>query len=246
MRLFKNKEVKCLKKRFIFIVVLSLLFLLTSCTKVSQGNEPLSNNNETSKNSKEDISSLIPDGWHILERVEGKPEKAESDLNNDGINDIAIVIEETNKSIEVAPKRALMVAFGNNDNTYTLSVIAENAILKADEGGAWGDPLEGISIDRGSLMISFYGGSNWRWYRTYRFRFQDNDWHLIGATLGSYFTGNTTEENADEEDYNLLTGDYIKKKADEKGNIQTTEGNRGKKELLKLKDFVANSEELQF
>lgn len=220
-------------------MALSLLFLLTACTKVSQGNE-------TIKNSKEDISSLIPNGWHILERAEGKPEKAESDLNNDGINDIAIVIEETNKSIEAAPKRALMVVFGNKDNTYTLSVIAENAILKADEGGVWGDPLERISIDRGSLMISFYGGSNWRWYSTYRFRFQDNDWYLIGATLGSYFTGTTTEENADEEDYNLLTGDYIKKKADEKGNIQTIEGNRGKKELLKLKDFVANSEELQF
>ncbi len=237
---------KCLKKRFIFILALSLIFLLTSCTKDSQGNGPLSNNNVTSKNGKEDISSLIPDGWHILQRAEGKPEEAEGDLNNDGINDIAIVIEETNKSIEAAPKRALMVVFGNKDKTYTLSVIAENAILKADEGGVFGDPLEGISIDRGSLLISFYGGSNWRWYRTYRFRFQDNDWYLIGATLGSYFTGNATEENADEEDYNLLTGDYITKKADEKGNIQTTKGNRGKKELLKLKDFVANSEEIQF
>lgn len=234
--------VKCLNKRIALIVVLSLLFLITACTKNTQSNEPLSNNNKNEK----DIFSLVPDGWHILERVEGEPTKAESDLNNDGINDIAIVIEETNKSLDIAPKRALLIAFGDKNNAYTLSVIAENAILKADEGGVWGDPLEGISVDRGSLLISFYGGSNWRWYRTYRFRFQDNDWYLIGATLGSYFTGNTIEENADEEDYNLLTGDYIKKKADEKGNIQTTKGNRGKKELLKLTDFAANSEALQF
>lgn len=238
--LFIKLGVKCLKKRVVFIVVLSLLFLITACTKNTQSNEPLSNNNE------KDIFSLIPDGWHILERVEGEPTKAEGDLNNDGINDIAIVIEETKKSLDIAPKRALLISFGDKNNAYTLSTIAENAILKADEGGVWGDPLEGISVDRGSLLISFYGGSNWRWYRTYRFRFQDNDWYLIGATLGSYFTGNTTEENANEEDYNLLTGDYIKKKTDEKGNIQTTKGNRGKKELLKLTDFVADSEALQF
>jgi hypothetical protein len=243
-----------MKKRVVFIIVLSLLLSLTSCSENRLTTEPLNNSEEIEVNSKESVSirdegniySHIPDGWKLLEKVKGEPIKVEGDLNKDGINDIAIVVEEISKSLGEAPKRALIIAYGNGDNTYKFSVMAENAILKVDEGGVWGDPLEGVSIDRGSLLIDFYGGSNWRWYSKYRFRFQNNDWYLIGATLGSYFTGNTTMENADEEDYNLLTGDFIKKKADEKGNIVTTKGNRGKRELIKLTDFDASSGELQF
>lgn len=163
-----------------------------------------------------DISSFVPDGWHILERVKGKPEKIEGDLNKDGINDIAFVIEGISKTKEEAPPRVLLIAFGTKDHTYILSVKAEHAILRSDEGGVWPDPFTKISIDRGSIIIDFYGGSNYRWYGKYRFRYQDNDWYLIGATIGSYFTGTTTQENADEDDYNLLTGDIITRKTDEK------------------------------
>lgn len=69
---------------------------------------------------------------------------------------------------------------------------------------------------------------------------------MIGATLGSYFTGTTTSENADVEDYNLLTGDYVFTKADDKGKLKTTVGNRGKKKLVKLKDFRVGSGVNQF
>lgn len=204
---------------------------------VSTGNE--------STNKTGNIYDLVPEGWHILEKVKGTPEKVEGDLNEDGISDIAAIIEEDSYD-QNSPARALIIAFGSNDKTYTLSINAERAVLKADEGGVWGDPFESLSIDRGSVLLTFYGGSNWRWYSKYRFRFQDNGWYLIGATLGSYFTGTTTEDNADEEDYNLLTGDYIIKKADENGKMITTKGNRGKKNLVNLKDFIANSEEKQF
>lgn len=262
-----------MKRRIAIIICLLILVLLASCAKNNDDNnsaknlktqeksditneiiEPSGNfedkdaaiNENMSSELKKDLLSLIPDGWRILERVEGKPEKAEGDLNKDGIDDIAVVIEEIRESGDVTPSRMLLIAFGNNDNTYTLSVKAENAILKSDAGGVWGDPLENISIDRGSILINFYGGSNWRWYSSYRFRFQDNDWYLIGATLGTYFTGNATIDEADEEDYNLLTGDFISKKRDESGNVITTKGNRGKRELIKLVDFVADSEKKQF
>ncbi|WP_099191579.1 hypothetical protein [Tepidibacter mesophilus] len=188
----------------------------------------------TNKNNINDVSDLIPKGWNILEKVEG-------DLNEDNINDIAVVIEGTSEVEDGAPNRELLIAFGNKDGTYTISTKVESAILKADEGGVWGDPFEGISIDKGSILISFYGGSNWRWYGKYRFRYQDNDWYLIGATVGSFHT--STNEYTQEMDYNLLTGEYIEKKAGENGVIQTTKGNRGKRDLLKLGDFVASDGE---
>lgn len=185
------------------------------------------------------VNSIIPVGWHILEKVKDEPIKVEGDLNNDRILDIAAIIEKTTNDKE-APPRLLLIAFGNKDHTYTISIIADKVVLKADEGGVWGDPFESLAIDRGSVVVSDYGGSNWRWYNKYRFRYQDHDWFLIGATLGTYFTGTTTRENADEDDYNLLTGEYMIRKTDDQGNLKITKGNRGRKALVRLKDFNIN------
>lgn len=99
----------------------------------------------------------------------------------------------------------MIIAFVNKDHTYLISIKAETSVLRENTCGVWRDPFESITINRGSVLLSFYGGSNWRWFSSYRFRFQKSDWYLIGATLGSYFTRNTTSENADLEDYNLLT-----------------------------------------
>ncbi|WP_334076643.1 hypothetical protein [Paenibacillus sanfengchensis] len=183
---------------------------------------------------KVDLASLIPPGWHIL-LVEDKPAKAEGDLNKDGIMDVAAVIEGTS-SEDSAPPRSLLIAFGDEERGYRLSIIADKVLLKADEGGVWGDPFESLEINRGSVVISDYGGSNWRWYHKYRFRYQDNDWYLIGATTGSYFNG-TPMESVEEDDYNLLTGDYIQKRTNDQGRTVTKKGNRGVKALVTLRKF---------
>lgn len=267
--------VEAMRKTIISLIILSFCMSISSCgnknyvesqgglteqtinssDKTSNKDESVRNNVQSENNTStgngsinktgKDIYELIPKGWHILEKVKGVPEKVEGDLNEDGVSDIAAIIEEDSHG-ENSPARAIIIAFGTQEKTYTLSINSGKAVLKSDEGGVFGDPFESLSINRGSILLTFYGGSNWRWYSRYRFRFQDNGWYLIGATLGSYFTGTTTEDNADEEDYNLLTGDYTIKKADEKGNMMTTKGNRGKKELVNLKDFVANSEKKQF
>ncbi|NQX61448.1 hypothetical protein [Paenibacillus qinlingensis] len=192
---------------------------------------------------------LMPEGWHQLIRQSG-PVRVEGDLNKDGIQDVAMVVEKLKIGGDQAPERALLIAFGHKDGTYTRSIMADKAILKADEGGVWGDPLADIFIDRGSLVVSFYGGSNDRWYGNYRFRFQNEDWYLIGATVGSFYSGTMTETTGDEEDYNLLTGDYVKRIVDdpkaEKPTSHTIKGNMGKKKLLKLQDFVATGSTDQF
>ncbi|MNO12223.1 hypothetical protein D3C76_18290 [compost metagenome] len=182
-----------------------------------------------------DIHALVPSGWGVL--IKDGPVTAEGDLNKDGILDAAAIIEQQTSETDEAPSRALLIAFGTENESYSLSIIADNVILKADEGGIWGDPFESLSIERGSVVVSDYGGSNWRWYNKYRYRFQNDDWYLIGATMGEYFTGNATQEEANEQDYNLLTGDYIITTTNEEGKRITENGNRGKRELVKLKDF---------
>ncbi len=182
----------------------------------------------------QDVASLIPAGWNLLNDPQNVI--AEGDLNRDGIPDVAMVIERAEGGLE-AP-RSLLIAFGTKENTYSLSILAEHVILSAWEGGVFGDPFSGLSIDRGSVVVSDYGGSSTKWYHTYRFRFQDNDWYLIGATMGTIFP--ISEElgmGVDEDDYNLLTGDYISKRTNKAGAEEVTKGNRGKKPLVKLGEF---------
>ncbi|MEK3902731.1 hypothetical protein [Paenibacillus sp. FSL R7-0179] len=187
------------------------------------------------------MNALIPAGWHILESYLGEKALAKGDLNKDGISDLAMVIEKNSVKGEASP-RSLLIAFGGKNNTYTLSIIADHVILQADEGGIWGDPFESITIDRGSVLVSDYGGSNWRWYNKYRFRYQDQDWFLIGSTRGSYFTGATTMEQSDEDDINYLTGQFIQRRTDDQGHLTMKKGNRGKQKLIRLEEF--NSENL--
>jgi hypothetical protein len=226
-------EVKSMMKKILLHLV--LIGYLTACSNSSDGNstnvilstEPIvkptetANNdnnlapnkvdNEKSKfnsddsNSKaKEITSLIPTGWHILENRE--PVKVEGDLNKDGIQDIALIIEKTTD----IDARSLLIAFGTKDNTYSLSIIADNVILPVIVGGGYGDPFDGLMIDRGSVVVSDFGGGSGRWFHKYRFRFQENDWYLIGATMGSNHSIKEDKEMVfDTEDYNLLTGDYI-------------------------------------
>ncbi len=193
------------------------------------------NNNNLISSSGKDLTSFVPKQWKVLKSVQG-------DLNKDGLDDIAAVIEKEGNSSESA-QRILFIALQKPDKLYYLSIQSDKAILKADEGGVWGDPFSDLSIENGSLLITFYGGSNWRWEKIYRFRYQDNGWYMIGATIKSNFTG--TYE-ATEDDYNLLTGDMIKIETSGEGTKKTQKINRGIKNLVNLKDFIANNEKEQF
>jgi hypothetical protein len=184
------------------------------------------------------ITSLIPSGWHVLQKDDGKLAIAEGDLNKDGIADKAFVTEE---SKELDSPRNLLIVFGNKDNAYTLSIKAEKAILSGYEGGGFGDPFDNIQVDRGSILLKFFGGSSTRWYSYYRFRYQDNGWYLIGATEGSLVPIDDGTMDNVEDDYNLLTGDYISRKLID-GKIKTIKGNRGKKDLLNLNNFDVHFE----
>lgn len=232
-------------KRIILVVM--IIALLSGCSSVNAV-KPMDNNNTSTNiqqnnealipNHGQSLEAFIPEGWEIKASIKG-------DLNQDSLPDIAAVIQKK-EDIDSSFPRIIIVLFQEQNKSYTLSVKADKAILKANEGGVWGDPFDSIVFDEGSILLNFYGGSNWRWYSQYRFRFQDDSWVLIGVTLGSYFTGTTTEENADVEDYNLLTGDYVFKKADEQGVLHISKGNRGKKALVNLNNFIANSEVKQY
>ena len=172
-------------------------------------------------------TELIPKGYKKIMDASG-------DLNKDGNDDVAIIVEEL-KTTQDAPKRMLILAFKNKNDLYETSAKLENAILKSNEGGVCGDPLSGIAIDKGSVVLSFYGGSIERWGNTYRFRFQDNGWYMIGATEEVININTNAGIN---KDYNLITGKGIKTETTEKGKKTKVGVKSENKKLINIKEFI--------
>lgn len=248
-----------MKKKILFLLTVLLLICLVACNNVQKSevikksdnipdtNTKVDNTNFTEtielQNINEfiqytvDLSTFVPEGWHLLDSIEEST--VIGDLNKDEIQDIAFVIERTATESE-APPRMLIIIKGNKDNSYSLLVKVEKAILRADEGGIMGDPFMGLGIDRGSLLISHYGGSAWRWGNTYRFRYQEDGFYLIGATEDWFHA--VSGAGRIYEDINLLTGDYIRIETDDNGVEKKIKSNRGRKKLVNLVDFDTNGE----
>ncbi|MDF2538795.1 MAG: hypothetical protein K0S76_1816 [Herbinix sp.] len=194
--------------------------------------------NQSNKTNGEIYQALLPEGMQILTK-DGIEIIAKGDLNNDKIADVAFVMEAQGNN-DPAMSRPFVIGFGKEDGTYDLSVQDDDIILRADEGGVWGDPLDSISINRGSLFMNFYGGSNYRWGYSYQFRYLEKEWILIKAMEENIFTGNYT---GTKENYNLLTGISYWTELFEDGTELTTEVNRGIRERIRLVDFDIRSED---
>ncbi|WP_316766493.1 hypothetical protein [Pedobacter frigiditerrae] len=136
-----------------------------------------------------DIAALVPLRWKAIDTALG-------DLNNDKIEDLAIIYEynlpisenraygdnETDLIKEFQRPRVLAIYFKNlQSGKYTLATQNNNFILRANEGGSLGDPLKNISIAANKLLLQFEGGANWRWKLNYEFKYQNKDWNLVNA-----------------------------------------------------------------
>ncbi len=178
------------------------------------------------------LNDFIPKNWKLIDKVEG-------DLNKDNLKDIAAVIEYTvdQKPDENADwsgqPRILFIIIQNNDGTYKLSIQSSEVILRSDMGGVYGDPFVGIEYNRGSIVISSYGGSAWRWGFTNRYRFQNDGWYLIGMTELSEHINTGVSETIDT---NYLTGDQIITTIDKDGKETVATKNVGKQKLERLTD----------
>ena len=141
---------------------------------------------------------FTPDNWTIIDQVYG-------DLNNDATDDLAVVFE-FNRSIdetrvygdnhtdiikETQKPRILAIFFKDKSTgNYRLSTQNNDFILRSEEGGKLGDPLQQIVIKDQQLYLRFQGGSEWRWELGYTFKFENKDWFLTSA-INLYFNQNS-------------------------------------------------------
>jgi len=144
------------------------------------------------------IEYLTPTNWMVIETANG-------DLNGDGVDDLALVFEsnqiidetrtygDNNSEIikETQKPRILAIYFKDKSTgDYHLSAQNNDFILRSEEGGKLGDPLQQIAIKDHQLFLRFRGGSEWRWELGYTFKFQNKDWFLTNA-INLYFNQNT-------------------------------------------------------
>lgn len=144
------------------------------------------------------IEQFTPSNWIVIDRVYG-------DLNNDASDDLAVVFE-FNRSIdetrvygdnntdiikETQKPRILAIFFKDKSTgNYSLSTQNNDFILRSEEGGKLGDPLQQIAIKDQQLYLRFQGGSEWRWELGYTFKFENKDWFLTSA-INLYFNQNS-------------------------------------------------------
>jgi hypothetical protein len=158
---------------------------------------------------------LVPTGWRAEEGT-----LFETDLNGDGRNDAVMVIshgsfDATGPGETTIVKHVLVLALRGDDGKLHRSMVNDDAVLDADEGGVFGDPFESLSVVAGQIVLMHYGGSRDRWGYTHRYKYQNGHWMLIGLDFGN--TDSLDLEHYDNHDIDLITGLVG---ASEKGNYE--------------------------
>lgn len=145
-------------------------------------------------------AAFVPAGWSAIDTAWG-------DLNGDGLRDCALIIqrdERPSPDDDADGRPRILLALLGEAGGYTLSARADSLVLTETEGGVMGDPLQDLTIERGCIVISFWGGSREKWNVTYRFRFQEGDWRMIGVS-----GGDSDPTRASSYDFNLMTSRVV-------------------------------------
>jgi hypothetical protein len=192
------------------IVFVSLVTSLT--TLISCGSDKNANNEIASK--EQSLDKFIPDNWVIVDTAIG-------DLNNDNVEDVAIVIQNTDKKniilsdtlngadfLNINPRSLIVLFKDPNTNEYK-QIIKNDKFIPIDgtppEIGPYGD----IEIKKGNLKLNFSifysAGRSDASSNSYLFRYQNNDLALIGAETS--YTHRMTGESV-KYSINFLTKKY--------------------------------------
>lgn len=157
------------------------------------------------------VAEFIPKGFTVVKRVSG-------DLNGDGAADAAMIIQGTSKKFlnknegfggpvfDTNP-RILFILFKEKANAGFRVAARSNTFVVIPHSPVMTEPFLDMSIKKGVLSFlfeEFYSAGSWSMSnRTYKFRFEDGEFVLIG--LDKTYTQRNTGE-IETRSYNFLTG----------------------------------------
>lgn len=229
-------------------IISPLLFLALLCAC-----RPNASNNTSSPNSADEaISTAQPSApaaeaplTHLVDSIE-RPDVPEpgvlqevlgeaiGDLDKDGIAE-KVMVYNTSRSTDFGTEREIHI-FKKEQKDWTLWHVSQGAVLASESGGVMGDPFRQVSIENGCIVLHQSGGSRSKWAYTHRFRLQEENWQLIGATIVS----GTPCLDWETHDYNLSTGKIIYKKEKE----QCKDGEKMSSNIVEQGNFLEKQEAL--
>jgi len=172
---------------------------------------------------------------------------ARSDFNKDGKIDIAMVLHDVREDTalmgtDVRNSNRIMVVLLKTSDDWKLAVKSNELVMCKDCGGVFGDPFAGIEVSGAVITINHYGGSAERWALSRKFRYQHNDFYLIGKTDDNTWINEMCDSledmPGDHTDINLITGDRERKKISRDCKILLDKKDQIKKmPLIKMADY---------
>lgn len=139
-------------------------------------------------------------------------DKAVGDLNGDGAEDWAVVVEHLEgvdpESFYRDAPRTLTILLDDGKGGYILGQTNDRLIRRASQGGVNGDPYMGIFIENGELHYGTYGGSALRWSEGYTFHWVGDGLELKSFGSGRFWVYNNQPTY---ELYDFTTGEYTEK-----------------------------------
>jgi hypothetical protein len=193
--------------------------------QVNQYNDALANGNydeEIKTSQASNLKEFTPKLWKVIDIVYG-------DLDNIA-GDEAVISYKTPIDGDMGKMQALAV-FKKAKGKWELWYQTSSPLLSDQAGGMMGNPYAGISIERRAIVIQHFGGSRDKWNYRHRYRFQNNNWYLIGAEVNF----GAPCDNFTKFDYNLSTGDAVVSYTEEHCNEKNTGKSTAWSEQFKIK-----------
>ncbi len=176
------------------------------------------------------------------------------DINGDGVADILVIAEKSPSAVEFETgtpcavydaskcnvqygERTLELFLGNSDGSFTLSFSNNKMVLAGDEGGIFGDPLEGLSVRKnGSISLDVYGGSAWRWSNSDVMQYRNRDLYVVGNDTYEGWNG---DGRSNTKSVNFVTGRVVET-AQKNGDAPTLSKvtHIAVKPLVRVADYV--------
>lgn len=187
-----------------FIMLIMQWFFLCGCG-IKNENHVIDEIKREAGSSKEKdaIISKVPDVKSMLQKAVG--EKVE-------IIDYKTIADSTQSifcfAVIVHDNRKKLVVIKHKEDEDCLITYNKFAVLQEDEGGVYGDPYDGLSVENNQLVLRFYGGSaSWRWIRRFNFSIVNDDIILSKYTF-YYFNANVNNQE-DEDSILKMKGSHI-------------------------------------
>lgn len=193
--------------------------------QVNEYNDALANgdyDDEIKTRLTSNLKDFTPKLWKVIDIVYG-------DLDNIA-GDEAVISYKTPIDGDIGKMQALAI-FKKVNGKWQLWHQTSSPLLSDQAGGMMGNPYAGISIERRAIVIQHFGGSRDKWNYKHRYRFQNNNWYLIGAEINF----GAPCDNFTKFDYNLSTGDAVVSYNEERCNEKNASQPIAWSEQFKLK-----------